>query len=97
MLAFIHGLTASRVLPADVVQLDGSDARKSFNGQQRIRSLDRSVLTRVTRQDQPRISFAHQPDQIQHLPSTNLSGLVHNDSSTFGQFTFYQKIGDGCR
>ena len=97
MLPFIHGLTACRVLPADVVQFNGPDTGMPLDGQQRIRCLDRPMLARVARQNQPRIPLAHQPDQFQHLPSANLPGLVHDDGGTFGQFAFHQKTGDGCR
>ena len=65
-----------------------------FNGQQRIRSLDRSMLARVARQHQPGIAFTYKPDQFEHLFSTNLAGLVHNDNRALGQFTLEQEIGD---
>ena len=65
-----------------------------FNGQQRIRSLDRSMLARVARKNHPRIPFARQPDQFEHLASANLAGLVHHDDRALGQFTLEQKIGN---
>ena len=99
MLAFVHGLTACRVLPADVVQFDRPDAGMSFDGQQRIRSLDRPMLARVARQNQPRIPLAHQPDQFQHLPPANLPGLVHDDGAPSASSRLIRKLatvaGDG--
>ena len=69
----------------------------SFQREQRIRSLDRSVLAGVARQHQPGVALAHQPDQVTHLASANLSRLVHQHNRASREFTSGQKTGDRFR
>ena len=96
MFALIQGLTACRVLPPDLVQLDGLHSGMAFDGKQSIRSLNRPMLAGVARQNQPRIPLSHEPDQFKHLLSANLTSLIHDNGGAFGQFTFGQKTGHGC-
>jgi hypothetical protein len=75
-----------RVLPPNFMKFNRLDARMPFNGQQRIRSLDRSMLARVARQHQPGIAFTHQPDQFEHLfppiwPASSTTTTVPSASS----------------
>ena len=45
---FLFTTAPRRVLPPDFMQFNRANARMPFNGQQRIGSLDRSMLARVT-------------------------------------------------
>ncbi len=66
-----------------------------FNGKQRIRSLNRSMLPRVAGENQPSVSFAHQPDQAPSIcrppicPASSTTMTALSASSRFDQ-----KIGD---
>src|SRR5208283_4461679 len=96
VLAFLDITTERRVLPANLLQFDRLHSGMAFDGEQGIRSLNRSVLPRVAGKNQPSMSLMDQPDKLQHLPPANLSSFVHHNDCAVRKFTLDEKIGD-CR
>ncbi len=96
-LAFLDGFGQGRILAPDIRQLDGPDAGMFFNGPQCVARLNGTVLMRVTRQNQSRTVFSHQPEQFHHLIAANglLAGLVHNDHGSRFEFLLLQETGNG--
>ena len=86
-LAFLDITTERRVLPTNLVQFDRLHSGMAFDGEQGIRSLNRSVLPRVAGENQPSVSLMDQPDKLQHLPPANLSRFVHHDDGAVSKFT----------
>ena len=62
--------------------------------EERIRSLNRSVLARIARKYQPGISLADQANEFEHLPSANLTGFVHDHDRTGDKLTLDKETGD---
>ena len=94
MLAFLEVTTERRVLPTNLVQFNRLHSGMAFDGEQGIRSLNRSVLPRVAGKNQPSVSLMDQPDKLQHLPPANLSRFVHHNDCAVRKFTLDEKIGD---
>jgi hypothetical protein len=82
------------LLSANLVQFNWPDTGMQFDGQQRVRSLDRAMLPRVTRKNQTGISFLRQPDQFQHLATANLSRFIHHNQRTGLELPALQKARD---
>jgi len=94
MLSFVIITTERRVLPTNFVQFDRLHSGMAFDGEQSVRSLNRSVLPSVAGKNQPSVSLIDQPDKLQHLPPANLTRFVHHDDGAIGQFTLDEEIGD---
>ena len=92
--ALILIATEGRVLPSNLVQLHRPHSGMALDREQGVRSLDRAMLSRVARKYQPRIPFPDKTNQFEHLASTNLARLVHNDDRPFGQFPLEKETGD---
>src|SRR6266850_627847 len=52
------------------------------------------MLSRVARKYEACVALPDEPNQFEHLASTNLTGLVHDDDSPFSQFAFEKKTRD---
>ena len=74
-------------MPTNLVQFDRLHSGMAFDGEQSIRSLNRSVLPRVAGENQPSVSLMDQPDKLQHLPPANLPRFVHHDDGAVSKFT----------
>src|ERR1019366_4003460 len=66
----------------------------AFDGEQGIRSLNRSVLPGVAGENQPSVSLMDQPDKLQHLSPANLTSFVHHNDGAVSKFTLCEKTGD---
>ncbi len=95
--AFIVVTSERGILPANPVQFDRPNPGVTFDCQERVGRLDRPMLPSVAGQDQPRVMLAAQSNQFEHLPSANLTGLIHDDGSVIGEFTFEEKLRHGGR
>ena len=82
--ALILATTERWVLPANLVQFNWPDARVSLNGQQCIRSLDRSMLAGVTGKNDSRISLAGQAKDFQRNCSGCLCSLRQEGAAIEG-------------
>ena len=84
-----------RVLPADSFQFGGLKLGVTLQSQQCIRCLDRPMLPRVAREDDPAFPGIHHADEFNHLPCADLPGFVHQHHTPFRHLRAVQKIGYG--
>jgi len=80
--AFAVVASEAGALSANLVQLHRLNAGMTLNGEQSIRCFHRTVLPRVTRKNDPGISFLGESEQRQHLLSTNLASFINDDDGS---------------
>ena len=79
-------------MATNLVKFNRLHAGIALDGKQGIRSLDCPVLSCVAGKNHPRITFASEAQQFEHLPSANLPRLVHHHDRASGQFVLQEKI-----
>ena len=86
---------APRILPANFVQLGRPKPRILFDRSQRIRSLDGSVLSRVTRRNETPVHRLHVSQQSLHLLAAKLTGFIQDHDSTPRHLPSCEEFADG--